>query len=206
MPEVIYLNGRRVEGEEACVSVHDRGFLFGDAVYEVLRAIGGRVWAADRHFRRLARSLREIGIEGVDLAALRALAERAARESEYPEALIYLQITRGVEPRSLAYAPGLVPTIFVHAREMSEASGVACEEGVPAITTPDLRWRRCDIKSTNLLGNVLARQAARQAGAYEAILYDESGHITEAAARSVFSVERGELLHQSPRRAPCCPA
>jgi D-alanine transaminase len=194
MPEVVYLNGRRVPRQEACISIDDRGFLFGDAVYEVLRAYGGKLWAADRHFARLRRSLQEILLEGVDLAEVQALTARAVEESGFPEAHVYVHITRGLEARALAYQDGLVPTILLHVRDVSGLIPAHVAEGVSAITVPDLRWKRCDIKSTNLLANALARKEAKRAGVYEAILYDAEGFITEAAAMSVLGVERGVLL------------
>jgi D-alanine transaminase len=194
MPEVVYLNGQRVPREEACISIDDRGFLFGDAVYEVLRAYGGRLWAADRHFRRLRRSLQEVLIEGVDVEEVQALTTRAVEESGYPEAHVYVHITRGLEPRALAYQDGLIPTVLIHVRDASGMVSADVCEGVSTITVPDLRWRRCDIKSTNLLANALARKEAKRAGAYEAILYDEEGFITEAAAMSVFATSGGEVF------------
>ncbi len=194
MPEVVYLNGIRVPREEARISIDDRGFLFGDAVYEVLRAYAGRLWAADRHFRRLRRSLREVLIEGVDVAEVQALTARAVEESECPEAHVYVDITRGLEPRALAYQDGLVPTVLIHVRDACGMVPAHACQGVSAITVPDLRWKRCDIKSTNLLANALARKAAKRAGAYEAIMYDTEGFITEAAAMSVFAAEGGELF------------
>jgi D-alanine transaminase len=193
MPEIVYLNGTRVAPAEACVPIGDRGFLFGDAVYEVLRSYAGRLWAAERHFRRLERSLREIELTGVDVASLAALAARAVVESEFAEASVYLHITRGVEPRRLGGGEGLTPTVLVQVRDMATIVSAHFLEGVPAITYPDLRWKRCDIKSTNLLGNALARMAARRAGAYEAILVDEEGCITEAAAMGVFGAQGGVL-------------
>jgi D-alanine transaminase len=197
MPEVVYLNGKRIPREEACVSIDDRGFLFGDAVYEVLRAYGGRLWAAERHFRRLARSLREVLIEGVDVAQVQALTAHAVEESGFLEAHVYLHITRGLEPRALAYQDGLVPTVLIHVRDIRGMVPAHVCEGVSAITVPDLRWKRCDIKSTNLLANALARKTAKRAGSYEAIMYDAEGFITEAAAMSVFAVE-GDVLLTTP--------
>jgi D-alanine transaminase len=194
MPEVVYLNGQRVPHERACISIDDRGFLYGDAVYDVVRAYHGRLWAADRHFRRLARSLAESGIEGVDLDALRELATRAVAESGFADANVYLHVTRGAEPRRLGPGPDLRPNVLLLVRDSAGISSPACFQGVSAITVPDLRWRRCDIKSTSMLGNVMARMEAKRAGVYEAIMYDEEDCITEAAAMSVLAVERGTVF------------
>ncbi len=197
MPEIIYLNGTRVPREQAVVPIDDRGFLFGDAVYEVLRSYEGRVWASERHFRRLQRSLDETRITGVDCAALRALAEQAAAESEYPAAHIYVHVTRGVAPRALAHGEGLTPTVLVHVRDAMGMTKPSVYEGVRVVTRPDTRWARCDIKTTSLIANVLVRMEARRAGVYEVILYDAQEQITEAASMSVLMVEQGRL-HTAP--------
>ena len=139
MPEVVYLNGQRVPREEACISIDDRGFLFGDAVYEVLRAHGGRLWAADRHFRRLRRSLQEVLIEGVAVAEVQALTTRAVEESGCPEAHVYVHITRGLEPRALAYQDGLVPTVLIHVRDASGMVSAQVYEGVRKLVAEVLR-------------------------------------------------------------------
>jgi len=198
VPDVICLNGVRVGLEQAVVPIDDRGFLYGDAVYEVLRSYDRRLWALERHVRRLRNSLDAVGITGVDLPALRALMERATEESGYANALVYVHITAGVQLRALARGDGLTPTMLVRVRDMSTiASPEIITQGIRAITVLDLRWKRCDIKSTNLLANALARTRARAAGAYEAILYDERRNVTEAAAMGVFGVEEG-ALHATP--------
>jgi len=206
MPEVIYLNGRFVSREEAVISFEDRGFLFGDAVYEVVRSYGGRLFAMGRHLARLERSLREVDIQGVDVAGIGRVTEEALGRSGFAEALVYIQVTRGPAPRRHAYTGDLHPTVLIHVRDMrplAEAGGqppalqlvnASMCEGVAVITAPDTRWRRCDIKSTNLLPNILAQTRAKRQGAYEAVLVDEDGCVTEATSATVFCVERGVLL------------
>lgn len=194
MPEVIYLNGEFVPREEAVISFEDRGFLFGDAVYEVVRSYHGRLWALERHLLRLQRSLSGIDVHGVDVGEIGRAMEEAFRRSEFPNALVYLQITRGVAPRKHVYGSDLKPTVLVQVRDITPMIPPEVFEGVAAVTLPDMRWRRCDIKSTNLLPNVLAQTEARRRGAYEAILVDAEGYITEAASMSVFCVENGVLL------------
>lgn len=194
MPEVVYLDGRFLAPDQAMVSVNDRGFLFGDAVYEVIRSYRGRLFALDRHLDRLARSLRETEITGVDIPQVRAVIEEAYARSGFPEAVVYLQITRGVAPRRHAYPEGLRPTILVHVRDAGPLFDLTIREGVRCITARDLRWRRCDIKSTNLLPNVLAQTRAKRQGAYEAILVDDEGYVTEATSASVFCVEAGVVV------------
>jgi D-alanine transaminase len=194
VPEVVYLNGRIVPPAEAVISVNDRGFLFGDAVYEALRSYDGRLWAMTRHMRRLAHSLDAIDMRTVDVDQVRAAIEETYRASGIPNALIYLQITRGVAPRSHAYPRDLQPTILVTVRDITPIIAEIDFDGVAAVTAPDLRWRRCDVKSTNLLPNVLAKTRAQDHGAREAILVDAEGCITEGTSTSVFWVAQNRLF------------
>jgi len=194
MPEVIYLDGRFVAPEQAVISIHDRGFLFGDAVYEVFRSYEGRIWALERHLRRLQRSLEEIDLARVDAHEIGSIVQAANRRSEFPNASIYVQVTRGVQPRRHAYPRDLTPTVLVTVRDIAPMLERINFAGESALTMPDLRWRRCDVKSTNLLPNVLAHTQAIEQGAHEAILVDSDGCITEAASMSVFCVEQGVLL------------
>jgi len=194
MPEVVYLNGEFVEPKRAVISIDDRGFLFGDAVYEALRSYEGRIWAMERHMQRLRHSLDEIDMGHVDVSEIGEIAKEARRRSEFPNATIYLQVTRGVQPRKHAYTRDLVPTVLVTARDITPALARINFEGESVITAPDLRWRRRDIKSTNLLPNILAHTRAIEAGAHEAVLVDEEGCVTEAASMAVFCVENGCVL------------
>ena len=194
MPEIIYLNGKIVPPSEAVVSVNDRGFLFGDSVYEVIRSYAGRLWALARHLRRLERSLAAIEITTVDIAEVGRAIEETCRASQFPDALVYLHITRGVAPRAHVYPPDLQPTILIIVRDITPVIERIDFNGVPALTAPDLRWRRCDIKSTNLLPNILAQTRARAHGADEAILMDADGCITEASSNSVFWVEQRRIF------------
>jgi D-alanine transaminase len=193
MAEVIYLNGRIVSADEAIVSVNDRGFLFGDAVYEVVRTYGGRPWALERHLQRLSRGLADIDMGYVSVEEVGRAVRETYAASGTPNALIYLQITRGVAPRSHAYSPDLEPTIVITVREASVRTAGIDANGGAAITVPDLRWRRCDIKSTNLLPNVLAKTRASEADAFEAILVHPDGYVTEGSSTSVFWVHGGRV-------------
>jgi D-alanine transaminase len=193
--DVVFLNGAYLPRERAVVSVDDRGFLFGDGVYEVVRAVDGRYVDGDRHFRRLARSLAELelpdpGALGADLPAIgQALLRRQGATAGH--AVVYLQVTRGSAPRRHAFPPsGTPPTVFVAASPFVPKPERLT--GVAAITWPDIRWQRCDIKSLNLLANVLANQRATDRGAYEAILVRD-GVVTEATHSSVFAVVDGIL-------------
>jgi D-alanine transaminase len=194
--DIVYLNGAWLPRDRAVVSVDDRGFLFGDGVYEVLRVVEGRYIDGERHFQRLSRSLAELELPnpanaGIDLPAIgRELLERqepAARG----EAVLYIQVTRGAAPRRHAFPPaGTPPTVFVAVTPFLPKQERAA--GVAVITRPDIRWYRCDIKSVNLLPNVLANQRASERGAYEAILVRD-GLVTEATHSSVFAVLDGVL-------------
>ncbi len=194
MPEIVYLNGEFMEPEKAAIPINDRGFLFGDSVYEVVRSYGGRLFTLDRHLARLERSLHEIDIRSVDIAQLGRAIEEACRRSGFAEALVYVQVTRGAAPRKHAYDRGLRPTVLVHVRDLEPLLDPSIREGVAAITAPDIRWQRCDIKSTNLLPNVLAKTKAKEQGALEAILVNEDGIVTEATSAGVFCVEQGVVL------------
>jgi D-alanine transaminase len=192
MSDIVFLNGEFLPRERAAVPIDDRGFLFGDAVYEVLRVIRGRYVEPERHLARLAHGLSELALAdpagfGRDpMAAARELLRRNRLEDG--EATVYIQVSRGaVTPRRHAFPPaGTPPTApFTPKREQ-------CVRGVAAITHPDLRWQRCDLKTVNLLPNVLANQQAVARGAYEAILV-RGDVVTEGTLSSCFAVVRGEL-------------
>lgn len=204
MPEIIYLKrewapgeyaGRFVEPHEATVSVLDRGFLFGDAVYEVVRSYDGRLWAMERHLRRLRNSLRAIDLSAADAAEIGEAIREAYRRSGLPQAMVYLQVTRGAAAsRRHAYTRDLRPTVLVMVSDISPLVARINWEGEPVVTAPDTRWRRCDIKSTNLLANTLAQTWALEQGAHEAVFVDADGCITEGSSTATFCVERGAVL------------
>jgi D-alanine transaminase len=188
------LNGQMMPLDEVKVSALDRGFLFGDAVYEVIRLYRGKPWLLDEHWQRLERSLEAIRIRGVNMdGTKRRLLDLVAKGS-FKEALAYIQITRGVAPRSHAFPADAMPTEFLYVQDYVDTYAALRKQGTTVITLPDPRWERCDIKSTNLLGNVLARQAAAEAGCVEAILYSADGTLTEATHSSFFGVINGSLL------------
>ena len=193
MPETIYLNGRLVPPEEALIPVNDRGFLFGDAVYEAIRSYDGRLWALERHLQRLAQSLAAVDMGHVDTNEIAGALRETYAASVMPDAVVYLHISRGVAPRSHAYSRDLEPTVLITVRDISPRVSRMASAGAAVIAEPDLRWRRCDIKSTCLLPNVLAHTRARDAGADEAILVHPDGYVTEGASTSVFWVREGRL-------------
>ena len=198
------VHGEIVPLDQVKVSVLDRGFLFGDAVYEVLRVYRGRPFLEQEHFDRLARSLAELRIEGVDVERLRRRMHETLRAGGFGEATVYLQVTRGVAPRKHAFPKGVAPYELLWVNEYEDTLAAARRDGVGVLLQPDLRWHRCDVKSTNLLGNVLANQAAAEAGCAEALLYLPDGTITEASHSSVFGVAGG-ALYTTPRAANILP-
>jgi D-alanine transaminase len=176
------------------VSVLDRGFLFGDAIYEVLRVYQGRPWLVEEHWERLARSLESVRIGGVDLDRLRRRMHETIAAGPFREATVYIQVTRGAAPRSHVFPANVAPTEILWVSEFNDPYTEGRRTGSSAILQPDIRWDRCDIKSTNLLGNVLAMQAAKEAGCSEAILYLPDGSLTEGTHSSLFGVKDGVLV------------
>jgi D-alanine transaminase len=189
------LNGETMPVEEARVPVWDRGFLFGDSVYEVFRMYHARCWLETEHLARLRRSLKELEFPPHDLDRLVERMYRTIAASAIQEGTVYVQITRGVAPREHAFPhPAVPPTELIVVRPYDDAPTARLREtGVRAISHPDLRWKRCDIKTTNLLGNVLANEKAHRAGCYEAVLIDSAGFVTEATHTSLLWVRQGRL-------------
>ncbi len=194
MPSVAFINGAFMPLAEAKVSVDDRGFQFGDGVYEVIRTYQGQPFALEAHLARLERSA-----TALELGSLYSRAEwtryiqEGIRRAAYPEAKIYLQVTRGSAPREHAYSTGVAPTVVMTVREFCPLDRSVSATGVEVITTEDIRWGRCDIKSVNLLANVLARQQAQRAHVFESILL-KNGLVTEGAVSNVMLVQRGTVV------------
>jgi D-alanine transaminase len=188
------LGGMILPLDEAKVPALDRGFLFGDAVYEVLRVYDGRPWLADEHFARLGRSLGAVRIAGVDLGRLRQRMDATIAAGPFGEAIVYIQVTRGCAPRSHAFPANIEPLEFLYVQAFYDPYADVRDKGTSVILHPDIRWGRCDIKSTNLLANVLALQAAKEAGCSEALLYLPDGSLTEASHSSLFGVREGQLI------------
>jgi D-alanine transaminase len=189
------LNGEIVPIEQARVPVWDRGFMFGDSVYEVWRTYRGRLWIEPEHLARLRRSLKELEFPAVDLERLMERAHRTMAASQIQEGTLYVQITRGVAPRAHAFPdPPIASTELIIARPYDDGPTARLREsGAKLVSYPDLRWKRCDIKTTNLLGNVLAMEAARRAGGHEAVLVDSAGFVTEATHSSLVWARGGRL-------------
>ena len=198
------LNGETMPLEQVRIPALDRGFLFGDAVYEVLRIYNGKPWLLTEHWQRLTRSLDAIRIRGVSLDRLQQRMLDTISQGNFDEAIAYIQITRGSAPRTHAFPVNATPLEFLYVQEFTDKYAAARRQGVAVITQPDLRWQRCDIKSTNLLGNVLAIQAAAEAGCVEALLYTPDDRLTEATHSSFFAVKDGTLV-ATPQGPPILP-
>ncbi|MDQ6689546.1 MAG: aminotransferase class IV [Gemmatimonadota bacterium] len=200
--DIVYVNGGFLPRGEARVSVEDRGFVFGDGVYEVLRAINGRLFATRFHNERLARSLDgvRITLKGSDTAAsFVEIGRQLLRENDLTrgEATLYIQVTRGATTRAHYFPPpDITPTVYISVARFTPYAELAAD-GAPAISHADLRWGRCDLKTLNLLPNVLASQTAKERGAFEAMLIRD-GVVTEGAKTNFFGVINGSL-----RTHPC---
>ena len=200
--DVVYVNGKFVPRSDAVVSVEDRGFVFGDGVYEVVRAIRGRLFATRFHNERLERSLDGVRIElqaGDSPARFVEIGRELLRENSLldGEATLYVQVTRGATTRAHQFPPaGTPPTVYISVARFTPYQELAAR-GASAITHPDLRWGRCDLKTLNLLPNVLAAQAAKEQGAFEAMLLRD-GVVTEGSKTNFFGVVDGTL-----RTHPC---
>jgi len=201
--ELAMVDDRIVPIDEAMINAHDRGVYFGDGVYEVLRCCGGRLFELERHLARLQNSLREMDmLDKVDIGVIKSRIIQAVEQAEIADAIIYFHITRGSAVRTHNYDDNFKPGFFLTVRPGPSQS--VDQPAAGAITHPDWRWKRCDIKSLNLLANVMAKHTAVKAGAYEAILVDQDGLITEATSSSVLIVRAG-VLQTAPLSANILP-
>jgi D-alanine transaminase len=189
------VNGKQLPLAEVMIPALDRGFLFGDAVYEVLRIYEGKPWLLEEHWRRLGHSLEAIRIDGVDLNRLQTRMVETIAAGPFREATAYIHVTRGAGPNRSHYFPAkAAPLEFLYVQEFTDPYAEQRQLGACVITQPDVRWERCDIKSTNLLANVLAMQAAKEASCVEAVLVLADGTLTEGSHSSLFGVLDGQVL------------
>ena len=200
MPEIAYVNGEFLPLERAMVHVEDRAFQFADAVYEVIRTYHGQPFALNEHLARLFRSLDGIRLRHAFTADhLRSLIAEAVRRGGFGESVVYLQVTRGRAPRHRGIPSQSEPALVITVRELHSMAHLR-ETGESVITIPDNRWARCDIKTVALLANVLAYQAAREAGAQDAVFIEPDGSVAEATAGNVFALIDGKL--STPPKGP----
>jgi D-alanine transaminase len=193
MPDIGFLNGRFMPLNDVTISVEDRGFQFGDGVYEVIRTYSGMPFQLEAHVERLQRSARAIELDIPDQKEWIEWVAQGVGRAGYGECKVYLQVTRGHAPRDHAFPKNIPPTIMMSVREMRPLDAAISRSGIAAITMEDLRWGRCDIKSINLLPNVLARQRAVEAGAFEAVLVRQ-GIVTEGSVSNVMIVRGARVV------------
>ncbi len=195
MKRTVYLNGEYLPEDEAKISIFDRGILFGDAIYEVGGVIDGKIISFESHMARYHRSLAELQIpeplsEDEVLAAFRKLIEL----NNINEGLVYMEITRGAADRDFVWQEGLKPTVFMFTQHKPDDENHKVKTGVTLKSAEDIRWARRDIKSVNLLGQILAKKIASDAGAYEALMIDSDGFVTECGSMSFFMVRGDQIL------------
>ena len=204
MGRIAYVNGRYLPQAQATVSIEDRGYQLGDGVYEVCEVRDGALIDEARHLARLDRSLHELQIaQPLVPGALSLVLREVLARNKVRNGYVYVQVTRGVAPRDHAFPlPAVRPSLVVTAKAIDPGKGAAlAAKGIKVISLPDIRWKRPDIKTINLLPNVLARQAAKEQGAYEAWLIDAEGMVTEGAASNAWIVTADKTIvtHQVDR-------
>ncbi len=203
MSRLAYVNGRYLPHRAAAVHIEDRGYQFADGVYEVIAVEGGRLVDEEPHLERLARSLGELSIRPpMPPAALKSVMREVLRRNRVRNGSIYIQMTRGVAPRDHPFPAASETSVVMTAKRLRRQPRHAVEDGIRVITLPDNRWARCDIKSVSLLPNVLAKQRAREAGAYEAWFVDAAGLVTEGSSTNAWIVTKdGKLVTRSANHA-----
>ncbi|SDD83469.1 D-amino-acid transaminase [Kordiimonas lacus] len=202
MSRIAYVNGAYVPMSEACVHIDDRGYQFADGVYEGVSVRHGKLIDLEPHLDRLWRSLGELQMMApMDRGPMRLVLKEVVRRNRIKDGFLYLQITRGVAPRDHPFpAQTPWPAMVVTAKRLNFDAVMdrAMTQGVAGSSQPDIRWGRCDVKSTSLLPNILAKQAAREAGAFEAVMVDRDGYVTEGSSTNIWMVTKdGTLVTRS---------
>ena len=196
MSRVAYVNGRYLRHAEAQVHVEDRGYQFSDGVYEVILIKNGKMIDEEQHLERLKKSLSSLEINPpMKRAPMRHVMKELIKRNKFRNGIVYIQITRGVAAREHSFPKYSKPALVMTARRIATKTSDEIEAGVKVITIDDIRWKRCDIKSTSLLPNVLGKQTARRQGAYEAWMVDASGFVTEGTSTNAWIVTTdGKLI------------
>jgi len=199
MPRIAYVNGTYVPHRYATVHIEDRGYQFADGAYEVVNTYRERLIDELAHLDRLDRSLRELSIAPpMAQSAMRLVMREVVRRNRLTTGLLYIQVTRGVAPRDHKFPRAVKPAVVMTARSIPEFSQEMLDDGVKVLTTPDIRWARCDIKTTALLPNILAKQAAAEGDAYEAWMVDGDGFVTEGSSSNAWIVTPDNILVTQP--------
>lgn len=198
MSRIVFLNGDYLPADQAKISIFDRAVNFGDAIYEVAGVLDGKLIDFEHHMQRYANSLEKLQItsplsQQQILEAFRQLVER----NQLDEGLVYMQVTRGVAERDFIWPDDIEPNVFMFTQSKESVENEAAESGITLASTDDIRWARRDIKSVNLLAQVLAKKVAADAGAYEALMVDADGFVTECGSTSFFIV-KGDLILTRP--------
>ncbi|SFR17779.1 D-amino-acid transaminase [Desulfoscipio geothermicus] len=194
MAELVYLNGWIGSFEDAYISVNDRGYNFGDGVYEVVMAYDGVMFALDDHLKRLAASAAAVEMDlPWDLQQLKSIAEDVLVKSSIKRAMIYIQVTRGTAPRNHFFEPDIRPNLLVTVRYAPETDPAMYREGVKVITHPDFRWQMCHVKTISLQANIMAKNRARRAGVAEVVFVLPDGTVTECGSSNIFIYQDGVL-------------
>jgi len=195
MPLIAYVNGMFTPLSEAKVSVEDRGFQFADGVYEVAICLGGNFFLLKEHLQRLEKSCQSIQLQlPLSIPALETLVKETYRKNTLAEALIYIQVTRGVAPRSHGFPLHPKPSLIITVRQLPKPDEEKCRQGATAITLADIRWKRGDIKSISLLASVIGKQEAISRGADETFWLDHKGYVLEGCSTNVFAVIDDKLV------------
>ena len=193
MPELAYLNGEFLPIQEALVPIEDRGYQFGDAVYEYIASYAGRLFCLEEHLNRLERSMQELFFPAVPKDHVRDAVNQLFERAQFPRAGIYIQISRGVAPRNHPFPEDADVQMVMTIRSLPDAHPNA-QTGVAAITMQDFRWGRCDIKTVQLLPNTMAKQKALDAGVYDTIFITEAGIVREATSSNVFIIQNKKAV------------
>ncbi len=188
MTELAYINGKILPIKDAVVSIEDRGYQFGDAVYEFIASYDGKMFWLEAHLDRLIRSMSELSFPVISRSFLKDEIYRLYDKADISRAGIYIQISRGIAKRNHAFGNKMVPQLVMTIRPVSEVSPALKENGVKVITMEDFRWGRCDIKTVQLLPNVLAKQKAVKAGVYDTIFISREKIVREASSSNLFAV------------------
>jgi D-alanine transaminase len=194
MPELAYLNGEILPIEKAFVPIDDRGYNFGDAVYEFIATYNGRPFCMEEHLDRLERSMKALEFPPLSRDHIRDVIAALSKRAGIDRAAIYMQISRGVAPRDHAYPEAPTLQFVMTLREIHEKPPELRRDGATAITVTDLRWGRCDIKTVQLLPNVMAKQKALDEGAFDAIFVSDAGVVREATSSNLFIVRNETLV------------
>ncbi|MDH3630456.1 MAG: D-amino acid aminotransferase [Gammaproteobacteria bacterium] len=195
MTRIVFLNGDYLPEDEAKISIFDRAVNFGDAIYEVAGVLDGKLIDFEHHMQRYFNSLEKLSIESpLEQTQILEAFRRLVELNQVDEGLVYMQVTRGVAERDFVWPEDIKPNVFMFTQPKASIENSAAETGITLASTADIRWARRDIKSVNLLAQVLAKQAAHNAGAYEALMVDAEGFVTECGSTSFFIVKDDLVL------------